>query len=69
MRAGRKMDELVAQRVLKWENEGSRIGQARFYKSTAHTLETRSTAATGSTAPEAICLAALALKGVDLKIY
>ena len=45
--------------------EGSRIWQARFYKSAAMTLETQAVAATGSTPAEAICLAALAAKGVD----
>jgi hypothetical protein len=45
--------------------DGSRLWQARFYKSAAHTLETRAFAATAGTPAEAICLAALALKGVD----
>jgi hypothetical protein len=44
--------------------DGSRIWQARFYKSAAHTLETQAFSVVGRTPAEAICLAALAVKGV-----
>lgn len=44
--------------------DGSRIWQARFYKSAAHTLETRAFAATAKNPAEAICVAALAVMGV-----
>lgn len=43
--------------------DGSRIWQARFYKSAAHTLETQAFSVTGKTPALAICLAALAVKG------
>lgn len=108
MRAGKPMDELIAQHVFEWRNEkgswidpatdqettlrpfstdiaaawevvdricermvqlqlsGGKIWKARFYKSVAHTLETQANLATGSTPAEAICLAALAMRGVDL---
>ena len=109
MDAGKKMDELTAERVLKWKNkdgqwrdeeaerdtslqpfsavlnaawlvvdkiceegyrlqlEGSRIWQARFYKSVAHTLETRAYDATAGEPALAICRAALAVRGVETK--
>ncbi|MBC7386381.1 MAG: hypothetical protein H7301_09515 [Cryobacterium sp.] len=99
MDAGKKMDALVAEKLLDWKKEsgmpapavstdlssawklvdpicdrgfrlqlsGSRIWQARFYKSVAHTLETRAFEATGSNPAEAICLAALAVNGQTLK--
>lgn len=44
--------------------DGKKLWQARFYKSVAHTLETRAELASGSSPAEAICLAALALQGV-----
>ncbi len=44
--------------------EGSRLWMARFYKSAAHTLETRANSATAKSPAQAICLAALATKGV-----
>jgi hypothetical protein len=45
--------------------DGSKLWQARFYKSVAHTLETRAMAATSGNPAEAICLAALAVRGVE----
>jgi hypothetical protein len=41
---------------------GSRIWQARFYKSASHTLETHAFDTTKSTPAEAICTAALSIK-------
>jgi hypothetical protein len=109
MDAGKKLDELTAERVLKWKNEsgrwsdpeaekdvvlkpfstdlnaawlvvdkiceegyrlqleGSRIWQARFYKSVAHTLETRAYDATAGEPSLAICRAALAVRGLETK--
>ncbi len=109
MEAGRKLDELVSEKVMGWKRtatgwvdegtgketalkpfstdlttawtlaerifelergfrlqiEGSKTWRARFYKSVAMTLETREFSATGSTPAEAICLAALAVRGVS----
>lgn len=42
---------------------GSRIWQARFYKSASHTLETQAFNVTKSTPAEAICVAALSISG------
>jgi hypothetical protein len=44
---------------------GKKLWSARFYKSVAHTLETRALSATGGSPAEAICLAALAIVGVE----
>lgn len=44
--------------------DGAKIWQARFYKSVAHTLETRALSATARNPATAICLAALAVRGV-----
>jgi hypothetical protein len=108
MKAGKKLDEMVAEHVIGWslregqwydpsgdtkktllpfstdvttawqvaerifelergfrlQLDGSKLWQARFYKSTAHTLETRAFLVTGGTPAEAICLAALAVRGI-----
>lgn len=44
--------------------EGKKLWQARFYKSVAHTLETQAFSASAGSPAEAICLAAMAFKGV-----
>jgi len=42
---------------------GSRIWQARFYKSASHTLDTQAFQVTKNNPAEAICVAALAISG------
>jgi len=54
----------VCEEGFRLQLDGSRLWLARFYKSAAHTLETRAYSATAGNPAEAICLAALAFKGV-----
>ncbi len=58
-----KLVDLICESGFRLQLDGSRLWQARFYKSAAHTLETHAVSTTGRTPAEAICLAALALKG------
>jgi hypothetical protein len=53
----------ICDRGFRMQLSGSRIWQARFYKSAAHTLETHAVAVTGASPAEAICLAAVELLG------
>ena len=55
----------ICDRGFRLQLEGGRIWRARFYKSMAHTLETNAFAATSGNAAEAICKAALTLKGIS----
>jgi hypothetical protein len=65
------IDELIAERDLgsgfRLQLEGSKLWKARFYKSVAHTLETLAFAETAKDPATAICIAALASKGVSFK--
>ncbi len=64
--AWRVVDE-ICDRGYKLQLSGSRIWQARFYKSAAHTLETQASTATGSSPAEAICIAALIVLGAHVR--
>ena len=56
----------ICDRGFRLQLEGGRLWRAKFYKSMAHTLETNAFAGTAGNAPEAICKAALAVKGVSV---
>jgi hypothetical protein len=59
--------DAICDRGFRLQVDGSRIWQARFYKSASHTLETKAFSATDKTPAEAICRAALAVLGVGEK--
>lgn len=54
----------ICDRGYRLQLEGGRLWRARFYKSMAQTLETHAFSGSGGNPAEAICKAALALKGV-----
>ena len=64
LNAAWKVVEEICGRTIQLQLSGNRIWRARFHISEAHTLETRDHAGLGSTPAQAICLAALAVKGV-----
>lgn len=61
--------EKICEQGYRLQIDGSRIWQARFYKSVAHTLETHAFSATSREPASAICLAALAVKGIQTSPY
>lgn len=63
--AWRFVDQTL-EKGFKLQLSGSRIWQARYYKSVAMTLQTRAFEATGSNPAEAICLVTLALEGITV---
>jgi lambda repressor-like predicted transcriptional regulator len=60
-----ELAEKICARGYRLQIEGAKIWQARFYKSASHTLETRAFSTTSKSAAESICLAALAVKGIE----
>lgn len=63
LRAAWEIVDFVCNQSFRFELTGKKIWQARFYKSVSHTLETQAFLATGREPAEAICRAALAIKG------
>ena len=57
--------EKICEDGYRFQLDGSKIWQARFYKSVSHTLETKAFLATARTPAAAICKAALAVRGID----
>ena len=57
--------DLICAEGYRLQLEGSKIWQARFYKSVARTLDTRAVLATSNHPATAICLAALNIKGIE----
>ncbi len=55
--------DVICQMGFRLQLTGSKIWQARFYKSVSHTLETHAMDATSGNPATAICIAALAAKG------
>lgn len=64
LRAAWEIVDFVCNQSFRFEITGKKFWQARFYKSVSHTLETQAFLATGREPAEAICRAALAIKGI-----
>jgi hypothetical protein len=67
MNAAWMVVDRVCEKGFRLQLEGSKIWKARFYKSVSHTLETLAFAETAKQPAMAICVAALASKGVSFK--
>jgi hypothetical protein len=57
----------ICEKGFRLQLEGSKVWKARFYKSVAHTLETHAFQESAKEPAMAICVAALASKGVAFK--
>lgn len=60
-----KLADRICEAGYRLRIEGSKIWRASFYKSVAHTLETQMYSGTARNPAEAICMAALASKGLE----